>query len=92
MLDKLIEKHPNLRGQYEEIYTQGKSITTLTNGINLIKNDGTFLKELSEGTICDMIVDMKKIKKTFLEILNQSQMEDQINWLNSLNCYRRKGI
>ena len=85
MLDKLIEKHPNLRGQYEEIYTQGKSITTLTNGINLIKNDGTFLKELSEGTICDMIVDMKKIKKTFLEILNQSQMEDQINWLNSLN-------
>jgi len=84
MLDKLIEKHPSLRSQYDEIYAQGKSITTLTNGIDSITEDDTFLKELAEGTIFDMIDDMKKIKETFLEILKQSQMENQINWLNGL--------
>ena len=60
-------------------------MTTLTNGIVAIKADNSFLRELGEGTIYDMIEDMKKIKGLFLEILKQSQMEEQINWLNNLN-------
>lgn len=85
MLDKLIDKHPNLRDLYNEIYAPGKAITTITNGINSIEEEGTFLKNLSDETIYDMIEDMKNIKETFLEILKQSQMEAQINWLNDLN-------
>lgn len=85
MLDKLIDKHPNLQDLYKDIYAPGKSMTTITNGIGSIKEEGTFLKELSDGTIYDMIEDMKKIKETFLEILKQSQMEAQIKWLNDLN-------
>ncbi len=85
MLDKIIKKHANLKNEYDEIFEQGKSMTTLTNGIVAIKADNSFLRELGEGTIYDMIEDMKKIKGLFLEILKQSQMEEQINWLNNLN-------
>ena len=80
---KLVEKHPELQSRYDSIYAQGKCTTTIENGINTIQT-GSFLKALEEGTIFDMITDMNSIKNTFLEILKQSQLEEQINWLNSL--------
>ena len=83
LLLKLVEKHPELQSRYDSIYAQGKCTTTIENGINTIQT-GSFLKALEEGTIFDMITDMNSIKNTFLEILKQSQLEEQINWLNSL--------
>ena len=83
LLLKLVEKHPELQSKYDSIYAQGKCTTTIENGINTIQT-GSFLKALEEGTIFDMITDMNSIKNTFLEILKQSQLEEQINWLNSL--------
>ena len=84
LLDKLVEKHPPLRALCDEIYAQGSTLTTLINGIKAISKDGSFLKALSEGIIYDMICDMNKTKEKFIEILKQSQMEAQIDWLNSL--------
>ena len=62
-------------------------MTTLINGIEAISGDGTFLNALSDGTIYDMICDMNKTKEKFIEILKQSQMETQIDWLNSLTSF-----
>ena len=87
LLDKLVEKHPPLHVLCDEIYAQGRTLTTLKNGIDAISNDGTFLKALSDGTIYDMICDMNKTKEKFIEILRQSQMEAQIDWLNSLTSF-----
>lgn len=87
LLDKLVEKHPPLKVLCDEIYAQGRTLTTLINGIEAISNDGTFLKALSDGTIYDMICDMNKTKEKFIEILKQSQMEAQIDWLNSLTSF-----
>ena len=87
LLDKLVEKHPPLKTSCDEIYAQGRTLTTLINGIEAISGDGTFLKALSDGTIYDMICDMNKTKEKFIEILKQSQMEAQIDWLNSLTSF-----
>ena len=87
LLDKLVEKHPPLKASCDEIYAQGRTLTTLINGIEAISGDGTFLKALSDGTIYDMICDMNKTKEKFIEILKQSQMEAQIDWLNSLTSF-----
>lgn len=87
LLDKLVEKHPPLKVLCDEIYAQGSTLTTLKNGIESISTDGTFLNALSDGTICDMICDMNKTKEKFIEILKQSQMEEQIDWLNSLTSF-----
>ena len=87
LLDKLVEKHPPLKALCDEIYAQGRTLTTLTNGIEAISGDGTFLNALSDGTIYDMICDMTKTKEKFIEILKQSQMEAQIDWLNSLTSF-----
>ena len=59
-------------------------MATLTDGVSEIQT-GSLLELLSEGTIYDMISDMNTIKSTFLEILKKSQLEEQIDWLNSLN-------
>lgn len=87
LLDKLVEKHPPLKASCDEIYAQGRTLTTLINGIEAISGDGTFLNALSDGTIYDMICDMNKTKEKFIEILKQSQMEAQIDWLNSLTSF-----
>lgn len=87
LLDKLVEKHPPLKASCDEIYAQGSTLTTLINGIEAISSDGTFLNALSDGTIYDMICDMNKTKEKFIEILKQSQMEAQIDWLNSLTSF-----
>lgn len=82
LLDKLIEKHPELKEKYDTIYS--KCIKTINNGIDTIKSDNTFLNALNDGDIGEMINDMNKIKTTFLEILKGSQMEKEIDWLDSL--------
>ena len=84
LLDKLVGSHPELKSLYEKIYSQDKCMATLTDGVSEIQT-GSLLELLSEGTIYDMISDMNTIKSTFLEILKKSQLEEQIDWLNSLN-------
>ena len=85
MLDKILAKHSELKELYDEIYGQGKALTTIENGIQTISEIGVFLEALEDGTIFDMIEDMKKIKTLFLEIIQKSGMEEEINWLNGLN-------
>lgn len=84
LLDKLVGSHPELKSLYEKIYSQDKCMATLTDGVSEIQT-GSLLELLSEGTIYDMISDMNTIKSNFLEILKKSQLEEQIDWLNSLN-------
>jgi hypothetical protein len=85
MLDKILAKHSELKELYDEIYGQGKALTTIENGIQTISAVGVFLDALEDGTIFDMIDDMKKIKRLFVQIIQQSGMEKEINWLNSLS-------
>ena len=86
MLEKLLEKHPEIQSQYNKIYTNPSNyLTTITNGVNGLKKDGSFLSLLSEGDIHDMIEDMKKTKECFIDILKLSQMEEQLDWLNGLS-------
>ena len=85
MLDKILAKHSELKELYDEIYGQGKALTTIENGIQTISEIGVFLEALEDGTIFDMIEDMKRIKTLFLEIIQKSGMEEEINWLNGLN-------
>lgn len=84
LLEKLVGAHPELKSLYDKIFAQDKCMTTLTEGINELES-GSLLDALSEGTIFDMISDMNEIKETFLDILKKSQLEDEIDWLNSLN-------
>ena len=46
--------------------------------------DGTLLLAMSKdnATIYETLSDMKKAKDTFMNILKQSQMETQIEWIN----------
>ena len=54
------------------------------NGINYLKTEGTLLTAMSKdnATIYDTLMDMKNAKETFMNILKQSQMEEQIDWIN----------
>lgn len=85
MLTKIIAKHCELNELYDKIYGQGKALTTIENGIQTISVEGSFLGALEDGTIFEMIDAMKNIKNLFLQIIQQSGMEKEINWLNSLN-------
>lgn len=89
MVVKLIEIHPELNSYFENIYSEnspGKYLLNVQNGVDSIKADGTFLSAMSESesTVFEMIQDMAKTKEAFLNILRQSQMEKQIEWINGL--------
>lgn len=89
MVKKLIEKHPELNSYFENIYSEnslGKYLLNIQNGVESIKADGAFLSAMSESesTVFEMIQDMAKTKEAFLNILRQSQMEKQIEWINGL--------
>ena len=87
MLEKLVDKKPELKIKFDDIYSeksQGKFLPNIHNGIESLKNEGTLLTAMSkdDATIYETLKDMKKTKSTFMEILKQSQMEAQIKWIN----------
>jgi DNA-directed RNA polymerase subunit F len=89
MVEKLVEIHPELNSDFENIYSETskcKYLPNIKNGIESINQDGTFLVAMSESesTVYEMNKDMKETKEVFLNILKKSQMEKQIEWINGL--------
>lgn len=87
MLQKLVDKTPDLKTAFDNMYSeesQGKYLPNIHNGINYLKTEGTLLTAMSKdnATIYDTLMDMKNAKETFMNILKQSQMEEQIDWIN----------
>lgn len=87
MLTKLVEITPDLKTKFDDIYSeesQGKYLTNIHNGIESLNEKGSLLIAMSKdnATIFETLQEMKKAKETFMQILKQSQMEAQIDWIN----------
>lgn len=88
MLEKLVAKQESLKTLFDSIYAEDsidKLLPNIKGGYEYLTTDGALLQAMSKdnATIYETIRDMKEVKKKFMEILKQSQMEKQINWINS---------
>lgn len=88
MLEKLIAKQEQLKNQFDSLYSENsrdKLLPNIKSGYESLNIDGTLLLAMSKdnATIYETLSDMKKAKETFMNILKQSQMEEQLEWINS---------
>ena len=88
MLEKLIEKRENLKSLFDSIYSEeshDKLLPNIKGGYESLATDGSLIIAMSKdnATIYETSRDMKEVKKKFMEILKQSQMEEQLNWIDS---------
>jgi hypothetical protein len=65
--------------------SKDKLLPNIKRGYESLNIDGTLLLAMSKdnATIYETLSDMKKAKETFMNILKQSQMEEQLEWINS---------
>ena len=87
MIEKLVAKQEILRSQFDSLYSEDsrdKFLPNIKSGYESLDKDGTLLLAMSKdnATIYETLSDMKKAKDTFMNILKQSQMETQIEWIN----------
>jgi hypothetical protein len=87
MLQKLVDKKNELKSKFDNMYSEesiGKYLPNIHNGVEYLKTEGNLLTAMSkdDATIYDTLRDMKNAKETFMDILKQSQMEEQIDWIN----------
>ena len=73
---------------FDSIYAEDsidKLLPNIKGGYEYLSTDGSLLLAMSkdDATIYETLRDMKDVKKKFMEILKQSQMEEQINWISS---------
>ena len=88
MLEKLVAKQESLKPLFDSIYAEDsidKLLPNIKGGYEYRSTDGSLLLAMSkdDATIYETLRDMKDVKKKFMEILKQSQMEEQINWISS---------
>ena len=88
MLERLVAKQENLKSQFDSLYSEesrDKFLPNIKSGYEALNTDGALLLAMSKdnATIYETLSDMKKAKETFMNILKQSQMETQIEWINS---------
>lgn len=88
MLERLVVKQENLKSQFDSLYSEesrDKFLPNIKSGYEALNTDGSLLFAMSKdnATIYETLSDMKKAKETFMNILKQSQMETQIEWINS---------
>ena len=88
MLEKLVAKQESLKPLFDSIYAEDsidKLLPNIKGGYEYLSTDGSLLLAMSkdDATIYETLRDMKDVKKKFMEILKQSQMEEQINWISS---------
>ena len=88
MLEKLVAKQESLKPLFDSIYAEDsidKLLPNIKGGYEYLSTDGSLLRAMSkdDATIYETLRDMKDVKKKFMEILKQSQMEEQINWISS---------
>ena len=88
MLEKLVAKQEQLKNQFDSLYSENsrdKLLPNIKSGYESLNTDGTLLLAMSKdnATIYETLSDMKKAKETFMNILKQSQMEEQLEWINS---------
>jgi len=88
MLEKLVDKQDNLKSQFDSLYSDNsrdKFLPNIKSGYESLSLDGSLLLAMSKdnATIYETLSDMAKAKETFMNILKQSQMEEQIEWINS---------
>ncbi len=88
MLEKLVAKQEQLKNQFDSLYSENsrdKLLPNIKSGYESLNIDGTLLLAMSKdnATIYETLSDMKKAKETFMNILKQSQMEEQLEWINS---------
>lgn len=88
MLEKLVAKQDNLKSQFDSLYSDNsrdKFLPNIKSGYESLSLDGSLLLAMSKdnATIYETLSDMAKAKETFMNILKQSQMEEQIEWINS---------
>lgn len=87
MLEKLVAKQDNLQSQFDSLYSENsrdKFLPNIKSGYESLDKDGALLLAMSKdnATIYETLSDMTKAKETFMNILKQSQMEEQIEWIN----------
>lgn len=88
MLEKLVAKQEQLKNQFDSLYSENsrdKLLPNIKRGYESLNIDGTLLHAMSKdnATIYETLSDMKKAKETFMNILKQSQMEAQLEWIDS---------
>lgn len=88
MLEKLVAKQESLKPLFDSIYAEDsidKLLPNMKGGYEYLATEGSLILAMSKdnATIYETLRDMKDVKKKFMEILKQSQMEEQINWISS---------
>lgn len=88
MLEKLVAKQEQLKNQFDSLYSENsrdKLLPNIKRGYESLNIDRTLLLAMSKdnATIYETLSDMKKAKETFMNILKQSQMEAQLEWIDS---------
>lgn len=87
MVEKLVAKQESLKSLFNSLYledSKDKFLPNIKRGYESLNKDGALLLAMSKdnATIYETLSDMTKAKSTFMNILNQSQMEEQIEWIN----------
>ena len=87
MVEKLVAKQESLKSLFNSLYledSKDKLLPNIKRGYESLNKDGALLLAMSKdnATIYETLSDMTKAKSTFMNILNQSQMEEQIEWIN----------
>ncbi|WP_458458198.1 hypothetical protein [Pseudobutyrivibrio sp.] len=88
MLEKLVAKQDSLQSLFDSLYSENsrdKFLPNIKSGYESLSSEGSLLLAMSKdnATIYETLSDMTKAKDTFMNILKQSQMEEQIEWINS---------